>query len=180
MRIGVDVLAIGELDRLHTRGWFRRHTYDERELELAGSLSPSRAREFLAGRFAAKEAVLKVLGTGFGKGISPAHVSVLRDDRSAPVVRLAGAAARRAGELGIGAITVSIAHKNECVVAVAIGAITVSIAHKNECVVAVAIGDTSPGDTALGTDLAAAGARIALDKIARSRADIGKARNSHA
>ncbi|MET9053721.1 holo-ACP synthase [Streptomyces rhizosphaericola] len=161
MRIGVDVLAIGELDRLHTRGWFRRHTYDERELELAGSLSPSRAREFLAGRFAAKEAVLKVLGTGFGKGISPAHVSVLRDDRSAPVVRLAGAAARRAGELGIGAITVS-------------------IAHKNECVVAVAIGDTSPGDTALGTDLAAAGARIALDKIARSRADIGKARNSHA
>ncbi|MEU8672244.1 MULTISPECIES: holo-ACP synthase [Streptomyces] len=161
MRIGVDVLAIGELDRLHTRGWFQRHTYDQKELELAGSLSPSRAREFLAGRFAAKEAVLKVLGTGFGKGISPAHVRVLRDDRSAPVVRLAGAAARRAGELGIGAITVS-------------------IAHKNECVVAVAIGDTSSGGTALGTDLAAAGARLALDKIAHSQADIGKARNSHA
>ncbi|MEV7901734.1 holo-ACP synthase [Streptomyces anulatus] len=88
MRIGVDVLAIGELDRLHTRGWFRQHTYDQEELELAGSLSPSREREFLAGRFAAKEAVLKVLGTGFGNGISPAHVRVLRDGRSAPVVRL--------------------------------------------------------------------------------------------
>ncbi|MFB7226346.1 holo-ACP synthase [Streptomyces fimicarius] len=161
MRIGVDVLAIGELDRLHTRGWFRRHTYDREELELAGSLSPSRAREFLAGRFAAKEAVLKVLGTGFGKGISPAHVRVLRDDRSAPVVRLAGAAARRADELGIGAIAVS-------------------IAHKDACVVAVAIGGTSPDDTALGPDRAAAGARIALEKIARSRADIGKARNGNA
>ncbi len=161
MRIGVDVLAIGELDRLHTRGWFRQHTYDQKELELAGSLSPSRAREFLAGRFAAKEAVLKVLGTGFGKGISPAHVRVLRDNRSAPVVRLAGAAARRADELGIGAITVS-------------------IAHKNECVVAVAIGGTSPGDKALGADRAAAGARIALEKIARSQADIGKARNGNA
>ncbi|MEV6436600.1 holo-ACP synthase [Streptomyces anulatus] len=84
MRIGVDVLAIGELDRLHTCGWFRQHTYDQEELELAGSLSPSREREFLAGRFAAKEAVLKVLGTGFGNGISPAHVRVLRDGRSAP------------------------------------------------------------------------------------------------
>ncbi|MEU9708065.1 4'-phosphopantetheinyl transferase superfamily protein [Streptomyces sp. NPDC047967] len=161
MRIGVDVLAVGELDRLHTRDWFRRHTYDQKELELAGSLSPSRAREFLAGRFAAKEAVLKVLGTGFGAGITPAHVRVLRDDRSAPVVRLAGAAARRADELGVGVISVS-------------------IAHKNECVVAVAIGGAFPGDTALGADRAAAGARIALEKIARSQADIGIARNGNA
>ncbi|MFD4791992.1 holo-ACP synthase [Streptomyces anulatus] len=161
MRIGVDVLAIGELDRLHTRGWFRQHTYDQEELELAGSLSPSREREFLAGRFAAKEAVLKVLGTGFGNGISPAHVRVLRDGRSAPVVRLAGAAARRAAELGIGTIAVS-------------------IAHKDECVVAVAIGGPSAGDTAIGPDRAAAVTRMAVRKIARSQLDIGKARNGNA
>ncbi|MET9607847.1 holo-ACP synthase [Streptomyces sp. NPDC006512] len=161
MRIGVDVLAIGELDRLHTRGWFRQHTYDQEELALAESLSPSRAREFLAGRFAAKEAVLKVLGTGFGKGIRPAHVRVLRDDRSAPVVRLAGAAARRAAELGIGAIAVSIAHKDESVIAVAIG----GAAHE---------------DAALGPDRAAEATRIAVQKIGRPRAGIGKARNGNA
>ncbi|MFD9336634.1 holo-ACP synthase [Streptomyces sp. NPDC060028] len=161
MRIGVDVLALGELDRLNTRGWFRRHTYDQEELALAQSLSPSRAREFLAGRFAAKEAVLKVLGTGFGKGISPAHVRVLRDDRSAPVVRLAGAAARRAAELGLGTIAVS-------------------IAHKNECVVAVAIGGAPDDDPTLGPGQAAVATRIAVQKIARLRAGIGTARNGNA
>lgn len=160
MRIGVDVLALGELDRLNTRGWFRQHTYDREELALAQSLSPSRAREFLAGRFAAKEAVLKVLGTGFGKGISPAHVRVLRDDRSAPVVRLAGAAARRAAELGLGTIAVSIAHKDECVVAVAIGG--------------------APDEGAAGPDRAAEATRIVVQKVAHSRAGIGKARNGNA
>ncbi|EHN75372.1 holo-ACP synthase [Streptomyces coelicoflavus] len=160
MRIGVDVLALGELDRLHTRGWFRQHTYDREELALAQSLSPSRAREFLAGRFAAKEAVLKVLGTGFGKGISPAYVRVLRDNRSAPVVRLAGAAARRAAELGLGTIAVSIAHKDECVVAVAIGG--------------------APDDADPGPEGPAEVTRIVLQKLAGSRAGIGKARNGNA
>ncbi|MDI3408216.1 holo-ACP synthase [Streptomyces sp. B-S-A6] len=122
MRIGVDVLSPAELDRLTTREWFRRHTYAEEELEYAATLSPSREREFLAGRFAAKEAVVKVLGTGFGRGIRPAQVCVARADRSAPVVRLSGAAARHAEELGLGAITVSIAHKEACVVAVAVAA----------------------------------------------------------
>ncbi|MEN8656319.1 holo-ACP synthase [Streptomyces sp. 21So2-11] len=160
MRIGVDVLAIGELDRLHTRGWFRQYTYDRDELALAQSLSPSRAREFLAGRFAAKEAVLKVLGTGFGKGISPAQVRVLRDNRSAPVVQLGGAAARRAAELGLGTIAVS-------------------IAHKDECVVAVAIGGAPHDDAALGPARAAAATQTAVQKIARSKVGIGKARNAN-
>lgn len=120
-RIGVDVLAIGELDRLHTRGWFLEHTYAQEELSLARSLGHSREREFLAGRFAAKEAVLKVLGTGVGKGIRPAQVQVLRDELSAPIVTLTGAAAERATALGLGPISVSITHKDTCVVAVAIG-----------------------------------------------------------
>lgn len=121
MRIGIDVLALGELDRLHTRPWFRRFVYTADELALAESFGEGRTREFLAGRFAAKEAVLKVLGTGCGSGLTPRQIRVVRDGRSAPQVRLTGPAARRAAEIGVSGLTVSIAHKGEYVVAVALG-----------------------------------------------------------
>ncbi|MGA5896984.1 holo-ACP synthase [Streptomyces venetus] len=121
MRIGIDVLGLGELDRLQARSWFRRYTYAPEELTLADGFGRERAREFLAGRFAAKEAVLKVLGTGCRGGLLPRHICVTRGARSAPLVRLTGAAQRRAAEIGLTDLTVSIAHKGEHVVAVALG-----------------------------------------------------------
>ncbi|MER6030918.1 holo-ACP synthase [Streptomyces sp. NPDC001851] len=161
MRIGVDVLALGELDRLNTREWFRRHTYADEELGYAATLSPSREREFLAGRFAAKEAVVKALGTGFGGGIRPAQVCVARDDRSAPVVRLSGAAARHAQELGLAAITVS-------------------IAHKGACVVAVALAEDRGGSAAATGHQAEQIATTAVRNITRLRTGMGNARNGNA
>ncbi|MEV7066395.1 4'-phosphopantetheinyl transferase superfamily protein [Streptomyces collinus] len=121
MRIGIDVLGVGELDRLQTRPWFRRYTYSTDELALADGFGRERAREFLASRFAAKEAVLKVLGTGCRDGLMPRHICVTRGARSAPLVRLTGAAQRRATEIGLSDLTVSIAHKGQYVVAVALG-----------------------------------------------------------
>ncbi|MFJ5121766.1 4'-phosphopantetheinyl transferase superfamily protein [Kitasatospora sp. NPDC088548] len=58
----------------------RAFVYDEAELAAAEAFGPDRAREFLAGRSAAKEAVLKALGTGFTGGIRPRDVAVLRTD----------------------------------------------------------------------------------------------------
>ncbi|MFJ4566106.1 holo-ACP synthase [Streptomyces caelestis] len=121
MRIGIDVLGLGELDRLQTRPWFRRYTYAAEELALADGFGRERAREFLAGRFAAKEAVLKVLGTGCRDGLMPRHICIARGARSAPLVRLTGAAQRRATEIELSDLTLSIAHKGEYVVAVALG-----------------------------------------------------------
>lgn len=121
MWIGVDVLMAGELDRLLERPWFRAYVYAAEELDLAGSFGEERAREFLTGRFAAKEAVLKAIGTGVGAGVTPRQVAVLRAGGGAPLVRLAGTAARRARERGIGTVNVSITHKRGTVVAAAIG-----------------------------------------------------------
>ncbi|MER7764972.1 4'-phosphopantetheinyl transferase superfamily protein [Streptomyces sp. NPDC097619] len=121
MRIGVDVVAVAELDRLHARRWFREHSYAREELALARRLPAARAREFLAGRYAAKEAVLKVLGTGLGKGIGPAEICVLDGSGDAPVVHLHGAAARRAAAVGVAGVEVSITHQDGCVIAVAVG-----------------------------------------------------------
>ncbi|MEV0635583.1 holo-ACP synthase [Streptomyces sp. NPDC050619] len=122
MWIGIDVLAEDELDGLLSRPWFRAYVYDADELALADNLGESRAREFLTGRFAAKEAALKVIGTGVGAGVTPRQVAVLRDESGAPVVRLSQAAARHARARGIDNLNVSITHKRGLVVAAAIGA----------------------------------------------------------
>ncbi|MFI9201360.1 holo-ACP synthase [Streptomyces sp. NPDC053048] len=121
MALGIDLLHVDELARLLTRPWFRAYAYAPEELAVADSLGAGRAREFLAGRFAAKEAVVKALGTGARAGVVPRQVAVLRTAGGAPRVRLSGAAARRAEHLGLRDITVSITHKRGLVVAAAVG-----------------------------------------------------------
>lgn len=121
MWIGVDLLREGELAALLRRPWFLRYTYAPAELDIAGTFGADRACEFLTGRFAAKEAVLKVIGTGVAKGVRPCQVAVVRAASGEPLVRLSGIAAARARDRGIGEIAVSITHKQGLVLAAAIG-----------------------------------------------------------
>nr|WP_042193673.1 holo-ACP synthase [Kibdelosporangium sp. MJ126-NF4]CTQ98355.1 Holo-[acyl-carrier protein] synthase (EC 2.7.8.7) [Kibdelosporangium sp. MJ126-NF4] len=121
MRVGIDFVRVGELDRLLRRAWFRRYVYSPAELLRSGTFARPRAAEFLTGRFAAKEAVLKVLGTGILAGVAPREIEVDTDHSGAPVTRLAGNALAVARRLGIASVTVSIAHKQPDVVAVAVG-----------------------------------------------------------
>ena len=66
--------------------------------------------ERLAGRFAAKEAVLKAIGTGFGAGVAFTDVTIRRCPGAAPEVRLSGGAAKVATGLGVTAWRLSISH----------------------------------------------------------------------
>ena len=66
--------------------------------------------ERLAGRFAAKEAVLKAIGTGFGAGVAFTNVMIHRAPGAAPEVRLSGGAAQAAKALGVTAWRLSISH----------------------------------------------------------------------
>ena len=79
-------------------------------------------REYLASRFAAKEAVMKSLGCGMGD-ISFTDIEVCRMDGGAPAVRLSGGASRRANEIGALRVLVSISHDHDyvCAFAVALG-----------------------------------------------------------
>jgi holo-[acyl-carrier protein] synthase len=74
----------------------------------------------MAGRWAAKEAVSKVLGLGV-RGIGWREIEIERLPTGQPTVRLHGNAAQRAEQLGIAAIAVSITHEREYAVAVAFG-----------------------------------------------------------
>lgn len=118
---GIDLLMIGELDRLATRPWFLRYVFADPEMAHARSLGQGRRREFLAGRFAAKEAVLKVLGIGMFNGVPPRDIWLVHTDLGRPTVDLHDAALQAASRNRISKVTVSITHKGDLVAAVAVG-----------------------------------------------------------
>jgi len=76
--------------------------------------------ETMAGRWAAKEAVSKVLGLGV-RGIGWRDIEIERLPTGQPAVRLHGRAAARAEQLAMGRIAISITHESDYAVAIAFG-----------------------------------------------------------
>lgn len=115
--LGVDIVRVERIAAVLQRHPAR---FEVRVLTDA-ERSYVRARpENLAGRWAAKEAVSKVLGLGVrGIGLREIEIELLATGQ--PRVRLHGNAALRAEQLGIAAIAVSITHEREYAVAVAFG-----------------------------------------------------------
>lgn len=85
------------------------------------SRNKKRYFEHLAGRFAAKEAVLKVLGTGWRGGIAWTDIEILPEPSGQPIIRLSGECLRIATEQGIARWHVSISHIETHATASAIG-----------------------------------------------------------
>lgn len=75
----------------------------------------------IAGRFAAKEAILKTIGTGWRGKIAWCDMEVLNDELGQPVVTLTGETARQAERRGIKRVLVSISHTKVHAIASAIG-----------------------------------------------------------
>ncbi len=73
-----------------------------------------------AARFAAKEAVLKALGTGLAQGIRWRDIEVLREKDAAPRIHLSGRAAEIAASLGGERVHLSLSHDRGAAIAVAI------------------------------------------------------------
>ena len=86
------------------------------ELELV----PESPIAYISGRFAAKEAAVKALGTGFNEGIGPHHIEVLRGPLGQPQLHLHGPALARAEALGMRAAHISISHDRNAAVAVVV------------------------------------------------------------
>ena len=118
--IGTDIAEIERIrdamDRSGERLLARILTANEQEL-LEGVADPAVT---VAGRWAAKEAVAKALGTGFGRDCSWLDVEILRNPQGAPVVVLHGMGAETAEKLGIARIHVSISHEQNYAVAFAV------------------------------------------------------------
>ena len=110
---GVDIIEIPRikqtLDRYGQRFLNRIFTPDE--IAYCHGRAPN-----LAGRFAAKEATMKALGTGV-RGVSWKDIEVVRADSGAPSVKLHGRAEKRAEHLQVSDISLSISHSREYAVA---------------------------------------------------------------
>jgi holo-[acyl-carrier protein] synthase len=81
----------------------------------------ARRIEHFAGRFAAKEAVMKVLGTGWRGGVSFTDIEVRNSGTGEPEVILSGMAAQAARRRGITKVMLSITHLRDLAAASAIG-----------------------------------------------------------
>jgi holo-[acyl-carrier protein] synthase len=116
LRTGVDLIEIsrvGEVIAHHGKHYLER-IYTLAELEQCG-----KNVESLAGRFAAKEAVAKALGTGIGK-VAWKEIEILGDEQNAPMLTLRGAAEQKSKEIGISTWAVSISHSMSHAVAFAV------------------------------------------------------------
>jgi holo-[acyl-carrier protein] synthase len=115
--LGIDIIKVDRiraaLDRFGSR-------FSGRVLTPAERRYVRDRPETFAGRWAAKEAVSKVLGLGV-RGIGWKEIEVERLPTGQPAVRLHGRAAARADQLGMGRIALSITHEADYAVAIAFG-----------------------------------------------------------
>jgi holo-[acyl-carrier protein] synthase len=116
--VGIDLVEVARIARLLER-------HGERAVAricCAGEANLARTAldQHLAGLFAAKEAVLKALGTGWSQGTAFRQVEVVRAPGGAPGVRLHDVAAARAAAMGVGRIHLSITHERGYAAAVAV------------------------------------------------------------
>ena len=119
---GIDIVETARIARLieeHGRHFLDR-VFTAAEQAYCDA-SKKRALEHYAGRFAAKEAVLKVLGTGWRGGIAWTDVEVVKDPSGQPRIVLSGETARVAAARGITLWHVSISHIETHATASAIG-----------------------------------------------------------
>lgn len=97
---------------------FLRRIYTDAEIQFA--LSKANADERFAGRFAAKEAGMKALGTGLAGGVTWHDFTVIREPSGKPTLALTGAAARIASQKGVQRIHLTITHTAEFAMAVVV------------------------------------------------------------
>lgn len=89
--IGLDIIEIERIEKVMARtDKFKKRILSDRELAIFSTYSPSRKVEFLAGRFAAKEAFSKALGTGIGATCRLHDIEILRGDAGKPVLYFKG------------------------------------------------------------------------------------------
>ena len=119
--LGIDIIRIDRI-RASLERFGQRFT--NRVLTPAEQAYVRARPETMAGRWAAKEAVSKVLGLGV-RGIGWRDIEIERLPTGQPAVRLHGRAAERAEQLGMGRIAVSISHESDYAVAIAFGVRTV-------------------------------------------------------
>lgn len=118
--MGVDIVECERIARMIEKhgDLFLKRVYTPREIEYC---SPRKAAvQHYAGRWAAKEAILKALGTGWSKGIQWTDLEIANLPGGKPEVVLHGQASIHADAIGIRDVLISISHTSQQAIASAI------------------------------------------------------------
>ena len=108
--IGTDIIECDRIGRMLSQHGerFTNHVFTEEEVQYCSGRKI--AEQHFAGRWAAKEAVLKALGTGWIAGITWKDVEVVIQLGGKPTIQLHRGAAQKASERGIAEVFISISH----------------------------------------------------------------------
>jgi holo-[acyl-carrier protein] synthase len=113
MRIGVDMVSISQIAHsLAVSATFSSKVFGPGERESADRLPLSRSIEFLAGRFAVKEAVLKAMRLGTTGSVDLCDIETTIDEDGCPRIKLSASALHASLSLKLFEWQVSITHEN--------------------------------------------------------------------
>ena len=86
--IGIDIVELAHMEAVcQKQPKFYQRILTPEEQEIYKVRSEKRKLEFLAGRFAAKEALSKAMGTGIGKTVSFQNVTIMNNEKGQPVIK---------------------------------------------------------------------------------------------
>jgi holo-[acyl-carrier protein] synthase len=111
--LGIDIAEVARVKAAIERygETFLRRVYTAKEREYCERFKNKYER--YAGRFAAKEAAMKALGTGWSRGVRWVDVEVVREKGGRPTIKLAGEAGHVADSLQVKNISLSITHTSD-------------------------------------------------------------------
>ena len=117
--LGVDIVEVARMEAILGRSpGFAKRVFSQAEQDYCNA--KANAATHYALRFAAKEAVVKALGTGFSNGIGVRDIEVERAPSGKPSVRLSGRALEVANERGVRSISISLSYTRTDAVACAL------------------------------------------------------------
>ena len=117
---GIDLVDFGRIEKMlekHSERFLERVFTST---EQADADKQKNRIEKLAGRFAAKEAVMKLIGTGWRDGIAWTDIEVVNNALGQPIVTITGKVKELADEKGVEQITLSITHTSNFAIASAV------------------------------------------------------------
>src|ERR1700722_7836935 len=118
--VGTDIVEIPRIGKMIERHGehFLQRVYTEDEIRYCQRRKES--FQHYAGRWAAKEAVMKTLGTGWTRGVGWLDIEVATKRSGQPLINIRGSAREIANHLGIGEVLISISHCRAYAMATAI------------------------------------------------------------
>ncbi len=118
MYIGVDIVSVSRIAHsLSVSAEFAPRVFAPSEREHAGRMPARRAHEFLAGRFAVKEAVLKAMRTRSTDAVALCDIETTASKNGCPELRLFASALRASQSLNVSYWQVSISHESGLAIA---------------------------------------------------------------